>query len=118
LILPAFVVPESVIEQNGASEALQISSSGGSILVTVGILEVVEQESLRLGIYLSADAEAWEPQPAVEFPEKFYKGVSAVVLDVAVHPDARFMRAQWKVNRWGRGDKKPHFRCYLFAESL
>lgn len=117
-MLPAFLVPETVVEKNGGSEAIAIDGVTGLLLFTLGILKVVEQESLLLGIYCSADGEAWEPHPAVEFPEKFYTGVSAVVLDPVEHAQTRFVRAQWKLNRWGRGDKKPCFRFYLFVESI
>jgi hypothetical protein len=117
LMLPAFLVPETVVEEAGASAAVAVEGANGLLLFTLGVLEVVEQETLLLGIYGSVDGESWDQHPAVEFPEKFYTGVSAVLLDLAEHSGLRFVRAQWKLNRWGRGDKKPWFRFYLFVEA-
>ncbi len=117
LALPAFLVPETTIHENGSGSSLDLGESPGPILLTLGILEVVEQESLLLGIYASADGVEWGTEPLVGFPEKFYPGISAVYLDPATHA-VRFIRAQWKVNRWGRGSKTPAYRLYLFAEAV
>jgi hypothetical protein len=29
----------------------------------------------------------------------------------------RYLRAKWQVNRWGKGDSKPLFTVYLFAQA-
>jgi hypothetical protein len=115
--LPAFLLPETTIHANGASPVLDLGDSPAPLLLTLGILDVVEQESLLLGIHGSADAATWLPEPLTGFPEKFYPGVSAVYLDPTPHA-IRFIRAEWKVNRWGRGSKTPSYRLYLFAEPL
>jgi hypothetical protein len=110
--VPAFLVSERVIHANGTGEAAELNGVA-PLLITLGVLEVVEQESLLLTIEGSTDGSNWTP--LVSFPEKFYTGVSAVYLDPgrsAVHS----IRAAWKVNRWGRGDKTPSFRAYVFAE--
>jgi hypothetical protein len=112
--LPAFLLPESVVHENGHSPILDLGADPGPVLITLGILEVVEQESCIVGIYGSADQTAWNPTPLIEFPQKFYTGVSAVY----VPSPARFLRAQWKVDRWGRGSKTPSFRLYLFVEAI
>jgi hypothetical protein len=117
LALPAFLIPESTIHENGSGSGLDLGESPAPILLTLGILEVVEQESLLLGIYGSAEGVEWGSQQLVGFPEKFYPGISAVYLDPTAH-SVRFIRAQWKVNRWGRGSKAPAYRIYLFAEPL
>ena len=115
--LPAFLVPETTIHENGAGPALDLGENAKPVLLILGILEVVEQESLLLGIHGSPDGVDWGSEPLAGFPEKFYPGVSAIYLDPAVHP-ARFIRAQWKVNRWGRASKTPAYRLYLFAEPV
>jgi hypothetical protein len=88
--------------------------SAGPLLITLGVLEVVEQETLHLSIHGSADGAEWGADPLVSFPERFYSGLSAVY----VSPGARFVRAQWKVNRWGRGSKTPKFRLYVVLEAV
>ena len=115
MALPAFLIPESTVHENGSSPSLDLGESPAPILLTLGILEVVEQESLLLGIYGSSDGVEWRTEPLVGFPEKFYPGISALYLDPDAHA-VRFIRAQWKVNRWGRGSKTPAYRMYLVAE--
>ena len=114
LSLPAFLVPDSTLHENGVGSALDLGVEPGPILVTLGVLETVEQQSLLLGVHGSADGAEWAATPLVQFPQKFYTGLSAVYLGSA----PRFVRAQWKVDRWGRGSKTPTFRIYLFAEAI
>jgi hypothetical protein len=114
---PVFLVPESVIHANGAGPVIDLGlSAPPSILITLGITQVVEQESLAVEIFGSADESIWAPAPLISIPQKFYAGVSAVVVDLAQHPKTRYLKAQWKVNRWGRGDATPLFGFYLFVE--
>ena len=117
-MLPCFVIPPGEVADNGASEALSVAGVEDSLLLTLGIERVREQQSLTLGIYGSADGASWDAQPLLEFPQKFYPGLSAVVLRAPANSSARYLRAQWKLARWGRGDKHAAFRLYLFAELL
>jgi hypothetical protein len=117
-MMPAFLLPESTIEQNGSGPALDVGSARSPILLTLGVQQVREQQSLEMAIYGSADGTTWNSDPLVEFPQKFYAGISAVLVDLSRHPGVRFLRAQWKVDRWGRGDKQPVFQVYLLAEAL
>ena len=117
-MLPAFLVPESVVQANGQSPAFDLGANPPSrLLVILGITQVVEQESLDLALLASADGETWMPSPVIEFPQKFYDGASALLLDLARHPGLRYLRARWAVNRWGRGDQTPLFSLYVFLES-
>jgi hypothetical protein len=118
LMLPGFLLPETTIQSNGNGSALEVSGGAALILLTLGIEEVREQQSLQLAIYGSADGNTWSGEPLVEFPQKFYAGVSAVLVDLSRYGGVGFLRAEWKVDRWGRGDKLPMFRVYLFAEGL
>ena len=111
----AFLVPETTIHENGNSEPIEAGPH--PLLVTLGVLDVIEQETLQLSIHGSSDGAAWNPEPLVAFPERFYPGVSAVYLGPSAH-GARSIRAQWKVNRWGRGSKRPSFRFYVAVEEL
>jgi hypothetical protein len=38
-------------------------------------------------------------------------------LDLSQHPDVKYVQAKWQVNRWGKGDSKPLFGLYLFAQA-
>ncbi len=115
--LPSFVVPESVVQENGSSALIELGASQGKLLIlTLGITRIIEQESLDVSIWGSPDGQSWGPRPIVSFPQKFYCGVYTILLDLADHADHRFLRADWAMSRWGRGDPKPLFGFYLFAQ--
>jgi hypothetical protein len=115
--VPAFLVAEQTVEKNGEGPGVELGASpNGLIELTLGILDIIEQESLDVEIHASTDGTTWTPKPIAAFPQKFYKGTSKILLDCAKHPDARFIRAQWKVNRWGHWKTAPMFRFFVFAE--
>ena len=114
---PAFLIPETTVHENGQGPDIDLGLPvPASVLLTLGITQVVEQESLAVDIFSSTNAESWSASPVLSIPQKFYVGVSALLLNLSSHPEARFLRAQWKVNRWGRGGMTPLFSLYLFAE--
>ena len=115
-MLPTFLVPETTIHESGTGEALDLGEDAPAVLVTLGITETVEQESLLVTLHGSVDGSEWSAAPVAAFPEKFYSGVSSVMIDPQAHGPFRYVRAQWKTNRWGRGSKTPAFRVYAFAE--
>lgn len=117
-MLPAFLIPETTIHESGTSEALDLGEDVGPVLVTLGITDTVEQESLLVTLHGSADGQKWNATPVASFPQKFYAGVSSVMVDLQKQEPFRYLRAQWKTNRWGRGSKTPMFRVYLFAERV
>jgi hypothetical protein len=116
-LAPAFLVPETTVHGNGESAAVSIGTPRpDALLVTVGVTKIVEQESLLVSIQGSTDGATWFPHPLAVFPQKFYTGISTMVIDLAAHPEVAQLRAQWKTTRWGRGDKTPSFTFYVFAE--
>jgi hypothetical protein len=40
-----------------------------------------------------------------------------MTIDLSEHPDVKYLRAKWQVNRWGKGDSKPLFGLYLFVQA-
>jgi len=116
-MLPGFMAEDSVRREDGASPALDITGAQGSmLLITLGITRIVEQESLDVSIFGSADGTEWGNAPLVSFPQKFYCGTYSILLDLEGKPEVKYLRAQWKMNRWGRGEPKALFSFYLFAE--
>ena len=114
-MIPAFLVPEQTVCEDGEGAATSLGSlQGKSVLVTLGITRIIEQESLDISILGSADGETWELITA--FPQKFYCGAYSMVLDLAHHPAYRQIKAQWKMGRWGRGEQRPLFGFYLFVQ--
>ena len=106
----AFLVPEITIEAGGESEAIALGAAAGKpVLLTLAITRIVEQESLDVSIWGSANGTEWGPKPLVAFPQKFYQGVYELYCDLSKHPEAQFLRAKWAVNRWGVGSPTPRF---------
>ncbi len=116
-MLPTFLVPESEHRADGESAAVELGPSTGKLIcLTLGITRIIEQESLDISVLGSTDGKEWPATPLISFPQKFYCGTYSILLDLSKHPDVGFLKAAWKMNRWGRGDPKPLFGFYLFAE--
>jgi len=114
-MIDAFLVPEkTVITVKGDSAALDVSSSANrTFLLTFSINGVVEQESIEVSIFTSADGTTWDAKPVVTLPQKFYVGDYPILVDLTATPDARFVRAHWEVNRWGRGPNNARFEVSM-----
>ena len=110
-ITETVLVPEkTVVNAKGDGAAVDVSSSGNRVfLVNLAITKIIEQESLDVSIYGSADGAAWAAKSIAAFPQKFYCGESPLLLDLTTHPDVKFVRAHWEVARWGRGTETPMF---------
>ena len=110
-----FLVPEkTVVNAKGDGSALDISGAASRVfLLTLEISNIIEQEALDVSIYGSADGAAWGAKPLAAFPQKFYRGQHPLLLDLTGHADAKFIRAHWEVNRWGRGTVTPMFELHL-----
>jgi hypothetical protein len=118
-MLPEFLLPETTVREAGTGPAVDLGEqSGGTVILTLGITRIIEQESIDLSIWGSADGTDWGAKPVASFPQKFYCGTYQILLDLGGHPDVRFLRAKWAVNRWGKGDSKPLFTIYLFAQAM
>ena len=116
-MLPAFLVPETKVRESGVSSPLDLGAPRPqAIFVTLGITHILEQQSLDVCIAGSIDGDHWESRPLLSFSQKFYCGTYQMLLDLDLRPEIRFLRAQWRVNRWGRGDVQPLFGFYLHAE--
>jgi len=117
-MFPEFLLPETTVREAGAGPEISLGNQQGeSLILTLGITRIIEQESLDLSIWGSADGSDWGARPLVSFPQKFYCGTYQVTIDLSQHPDVKYLRAKWQVNRWGKGDSKPLFGIYLFVQA-
>lgn len=91
---------------------------GRLIQLTLGITAVLEQQSLDLTIHGSSDGESWPNEALLVWPQKFYTGTSAILIDLRERPDILYLQARWLMTRWGRGDMRPRFDTYLFADVI
>jgi hypothetical protein len=110
-MMEAFLVPEkTVVNAKGDGPALDVSGAPGRVfLVTLAITGIIEQESLDLSVFGSADGTTWAAKPIVAFPQKFYREEAPLLLDLTAAPEIKFIRAHWEVARWGRGTETPMF---------
>ncbi len=108
---PLQLIPEnSRLEANGDGAAFDISASATrTFLCLLTVTEQIEQESLDVSIYGSADGETWTKKPLLKLPQQFYRGKTKLVLDLSLRPEIKFIRARWEVFRWGRGAPLPMF---------
>ena len=59
-MLPNFLIPETVVREAGSSPELSVDSiPSGLMLLTLGITRIIEQQSLDLSIWGSADNAEW-----------------------------------------------------------
>ncbi len=110
--------PNTVITAKGDGSAVELPAGNRVFLLTLTITKIVEQESLDLSVWGSADGAAWEPKPLVAFPQKFYAGQHPLLLDLSQRPEIKFVRAHWEVNRWGRGSETPMFEVSLLMRPV
>lgn len=116
-MLPTFLLEEQVVRANGSGPVADLGTERPPVVsLTLGITRVIEQESLDVAIMGSVDGQTWAEKPVLAFPQKFYCGVYTLLMDLSAHPDVRFLRVDWKVSRWGRGEPTPLFNIYLFAQ--
>ncbi len=114
---PFFLLPETVAREDGAGAEVALGASKGApLLVTLGITRILEQESLDVSIRGSADRTTWGAKPLAAFPQKFYCGAYTLVLDLSAHSEVEYLRVEWKMARWGRGELKPLFGFYVAAQ--
>jgi hypothetical protein len=113
------VPPETTVETNGESAALALGARAGKpLLVVLRIAEIIEQESLHVSIWGSADGKDWGAQALFWYPQKFYRGSTPAALDLRRRPEVEFLQARWEVNRWGRGYPRPHFKFAVEIQEL
>lgn len=104
------VPPGTRVMANGEAEAHDIGSSQTrTFLCSMMITDQIEQESIDLSIWGSADGQAWGAKPLLMMPQRFYRGETRQVLDLTLKPDIRFIRAKWELFRWGRVAPHPMF---------
>jgi len=114
-MLEAFLVPErTVVNAKGDGPAIDVSHAVGRIfLLTLAITNIIEQESLDVSIFASADGAAWDAKPIVVFPQKFYCEEIPLLLNLTARPELKFVRAHWETGRWGRGTETPMFEFHV-----
>jgi hypothetical protein len=100
----------TTVSAKGDGPAVDVSGTAHRVfLVTLAITKIIEQESLDLSIFGSADGATWDAKSMAAFRQEFYTGEYPLLLDLTAHPQVKFVRAHWEVARWGRGVETPMF---------
>src|SRR6202167_5715682 len=111
------LLPETVTREDGAGGEVALGPSQGKPLVlTLGITRVAEQQSLDVSIWGSSDRMYW--RQLTTFPQKYYCGTYLLLLDLTQHQEVRHLRAQWRMSRWGAGQRPAQSGFTLFAETV
>src|SRR5271167_657291 len=107
---PKYLVPQCIERADGVGPAIDLEELRSKLLVvTLGINEVLEQEGLSVLIWGSATGSDWGGRPLLSFPQKSYCGEYATLLNLEHRPDIRFLRVEWKMNRWAHRDSDLRF---------
>ena len=107
------------LESNGDGQSFDISASETrTFLCRLTVTEQLEQESLDVSLWGSADGQDFGKKPLLKIPQQFYSGTTKMVLDISFRPEVRFLRAKWELNRWGRVAPTPMFVAGLELEEV
>lgn len=119
-MIDTYLIPEkTVVTAKGDGPSVDLSGATNRIfLVTLHIVNIVEQESLDVSMCGSSDGVTWGTKPLAAFPQKFYRGQHPLLLDLKQHPEVKFVRAHWEVNRWGRGSETAMFELYVTIKEV
>jgi hypothetical protein len=110
---------ETLVEKDGAGPVYELGALAGKpVMIVLRITEIIEQESLHVSIWGSPDGKDWGQQALFWYPQKFYRGVTPAALDLRQLPSLKYLRVNWEVNRWGRGDPRPLFRFSVEIQAI
>jgi hypothetical protein len=114
---PIFLLPESVVRENGQGAEVALESAAGKPLqLTLGVTRILERETLEVTILGSRDRITW--QPLATYPKKSYCGTYSLPLNLSQHSEVRHLRVQWNMSRWDQRKPKPVFAFYVCMEEL
>src|SRR6266478_2567311 len=89
------------MEASADGASFNISESATrTFLCRLTVTDQIEQESLDVSIWGSADGQTWPKRPLLKLPQQFYRGTTKLVLDLSLRPEVKFIRARWDLNRW------------------
>jgi hypothetical protein len=95
---------------NGEGQPFEITSSTTrTFLCSMEITDQMEQESVDISVWGSADGQDFGKMPLLKMPQRFYRGETRQVLDLSLKPEIRFIRAKYDLTRWGRVAPHPMF---------
>lgn len=81
------IVPEELFRGNGYSPAVALGElQGKSIQLTLSITRMMEEQTLEVLIWGSADGSQWMDRPLVTLPHRHYCGDYTYTVELSRHP--------------------------------
>jgi hypothetical protein len=112
--MPNFLVEETTVRHSGESPVLSLGSTKGHLVFHLCISHVMERQNLDVDIFASQDGQLWPAEPAVSFLQKFCCGTYEMMLPKS---QASYLKAVWRISRWGRPADLPLCRFSLSVQS-
>jgi hypothetical protein len=113
------IPPDTSLEESGEGQSFDLGSQAGKpVVLALRVTDIIEQQSLLISVWGSADGKDWGSKSLFQYPERFYRGVTPASLDLSQRPEVKFLQARWAVNRWGRGYPRPYFKISLEIQPL
>ena len=107
------LLPDTLARHDGSGSAIPLAPHGEPVVITLGITRALEHENLVMAIEGSADGVRWHKLG--EFPPESYCGTYTIKLDLSKTPDVRYLRVEWKMERWIWGEAPPLFEFSVRA---
>jgi hypothetical protein len=113
------IAPATRVTANGHGEPFDVRSSHTrTFLCAMDVSDQIEQESVDVSIWGSADGQDFGKHPILKIPQRFYRGETRQVLDLTARPELNFIRASWDLVRWGRVAPHPMFAIGLRLDEI
>ena len=110
---------DTLVNESGFGAAVDIrASETRTFFCVMNITDQIEQESVDVSIWGSANGENWGTHPILKLPQQFYRGETRAVLDLTLVPEINFIRVNWDLNRWGRVAPLPMFVLGLHLKEI
>jgi hypothetical protein len=104
------IPPGTRLTANGEGQPFDISGSQTrTFICSMEITDQMEQESVDISVWGSADGQDFGKLPLLKMPQRFYRGETRQILDLSLKPEIRFIRARYDLARWGRVAPHPLF---------
>src|SRR5204863_7892027 len=90
------IPPDTALEVSGEGQPFNLGGHAGkSVLLVLCVTDIIEQESLLVSVWGSADGKDWGAKALFQYPERFYCGVTPASLDLSQRPEVKFLQARW-----------------------
>jgi hypothetical protein len=115
--MDTLLLPEILVREDGSGKEIALGTNRGRpLLLTLDVTRMMEQESLDISIWGSTDQRHW--RQLATYPQKFHCGTYLLMLDLSRHQEVRYLRAQWRMSRWGGDELAVLAGFHLSAQEL